>query len=247
MKYFIFSLLSIILLLQCRSKEVTQAQRIIDFAIKKHGGDNYKNMNLSFDFRKYHFDVRHKNGKYQYIRSFLSDDGNKVIDTLNNSGLVRIIDGEKQSLTEKEYASIYGSVNSQVYFVLLPYRLNDPAVNKEYIDLSEVRGEPYHKIKVTFEEEGGGEDFDDVYIYWIHEKNHTMDYLAYEFHVNKGGFRFREGYNFRTVGGIRFADYINFKESDSTTLIQDYDQLWEKEKLIELSKIEIVNIQVTPL
>lgn len=246
MKYLI-PLLFVILFVQCKSEETSQAQQIVDMAIEEHGGDSYNSMRLIFDFRKYHFEVHQKNGSYQYVRSYTSDDGKQVIDTLDNKGLTRTIDGKKQDLTEKDYAGIYGSVNSQVYFVLLPYRLNDPAVNKEYMGLGKVKGEPYHKIKVTFQEEGGGEDFDDVYIYWIHEKNHTMDYLAYEFHVNKGGFRFREGYNFRTVGGIRFADYINYKESDSTTLIQDYDRLLEEGKLIELSKIEIENIEVKAL
>ena len=37
-----------------------------------------------------------------------------------------------------------------------------------------------------------------------------MDYFAYDFETDDSGTRFREAYNARTVGGIRFQDYLNF-------------------------------------
>ena len=97
---------------------------------------------------------------------------------------------------------------------------------------------------MTFKQEGGGDDFDDEYIYWIHRNRHTVDYLAYSFEVNGGGTRFREAYNVRTVEGIRFADYVNYESTTSDFALENYDQLFEVGKVKELSRIETENIEV---
>ncbi len=62
------------------------------------------------------------------------------------------------------------SVNSVLYFVQLPYLLNDPAVIKSYEGTQKVLGETYEVLKVTFRPSGGGEDFQDEYRYRFHEK-----------------------------------------------------------------------------
>ena len=50
---------------------------------------------------------------------------------------------------------------------------------KEEVGEDEVEGETYYEVKVTFREEGGGTDFEDEFLYWIHKENFTVDYLAY--------------------------------------------------------------------
>ena len=67
----------------------------------------------------------------------------------------------------------------------------------------EVEKENYDKVKVWFDKEGGGKDFEDVYCYWFNQKTHLIDYLAY----TNGGPRFRRVKNRKTVGGIVFQDY----------------------------------------
>ena len=154
------------------------------------------------------------------------------------------VDEQPITLNEEDRNNYGNSLNSVVYFVLLPYPLNDPAVNKEYVEETMVRDEPYHKIRVTFEQEGGGDDFDDEYIYWIHRDRHTIDYLAYSFHVNGGGTRFREAYNVREIEGIRFADYVNYESAVADFELENYDQLFEAGEVEELSRIETKNIEM---
>ena len=60
--------------------------------------------------------------------------------------------------------SYSASVNSVHYFAVLPYGLDGKAVNKTYVNKVDIKGKSYHKIKVTFNEEGGGEDFEDVFM-----------------------------------------------------------------------------------
>lgn len=89
--------------------------------------------------------------------------------------------------------------------------MNDKAVNKLYLGKVLIKGNEYYKIKVTFNEEGGGEDFEDVFVYWVQTGTFKVDYLAYSYAVNGGGIRFKEAYNERFVNGIRFVDYNNCK------------------------------------
>ena len=234
--------LLLLIIVSCSQKDVDNAQKIIDEAIETHGGKLYEDLKIGFQFRKYTYQISRLNGIFNYSRTYADTTGTYQ-EALTNDGVTRSLNGSSVEMDQKTYDRVMESINSQVYFALLPFGLNDAAVNKAYLGTKTVEGQPYHKIKVTFEEEGGGVDFEDVFIYWIHQDNHTVDYLAYEFHVNKGGFRFRKAYNVREVGGILWADYINYKESDASTPLEDYDLLLEQGKLIELSRIELEDVQ----
>ena len=216
-------------------------QQIIDQAIEAHGGEKLQQATISFDFRKKHYQVQLDNGRFQY-ESTVNDSIGLVHDVLTNENFTRTVDGERQSLNAEDENRYRNALNSVVYFALQPYFLNDPATRKALIGEATLQGEPYYKIRVTFAEEGGGDDYDDEFVYWIHQQNHTMDYLAYSFHVNEGGTRFRQAYNVRDIKGIRFADYINYDTTEGA--LEDYDQLLEEGKLDELSRIELKNVEV---
>ena len=221
-----------------------QAQKIIDAAILQHGADQFAKSVVEFDFRDRHYRATRDGGKYTYER-ILEDSIGITHDSLSNDGFVRRINGEVADITEKKKASYSNSVNSVIYFALLPYFLNDAAVNKTYLGEATIKGENYDKIKVTFEQEGGGKDFEDEFIYWFHQNNKTMDYLAYNYRTEGGGARFRVAYNTREIQGIRFADYINLKPKDKANLaVETFDSLYNAGELVELSRIDSENVKV---
>ena len=192
-------------------EEKDQAQMLIDQAIKVHGSELVAKSTIDFDFRGRHYRSIRDGGTFQYERIFQDTLGDQYRDVLTNEKLYREKNGQLVELTSKDSSAYANSVNSVLYFALLPYFLNDPAVRKAYEGENQVKGEPYHKIRITFGQEGGGKDFEDQFMYWIHQEKHTIDYLAYNYQTDGGGARFREAINVRNVGGIRFADYINYK------------------------------------
>lgn len=110
---------------------------------------------------------------------------------------------------------------------------------------AEIDGEKYYEIQVTFGEEGGGADHEDVYMYWINQRNFTIDYFAYKFYTDEGGIRFRKAYNPRTVSGLRFVDYENYKlEPWENVDLKTVDELFEAEKLELLSEIKTEDVTV---
>lgn len=243
------SILATLLILSCgvestEGPALTEAQKIIKKSIEAHGGDRYDEHDISFDFRNRSYRTIRDHGDFQYERIFQDSLDRKVRDVLTNKGLTRFINDEEVRLTAKDSAAYSNSVNSVIYFTLLPYFLTDPAVFADYVGTSEIKGEKYDKVKVTFSEEGGGKDFEDQFIYWFHQKTGTMDYLAYNYKTDGGGARFRAAYNKRREGGILFADYENYKPNPEIMNINSFDSLYNEGLLEKLSLIENTNIKV---
>lgn len=219
------------------------AQSIIDKAIEEHGGDAYEHSRISFDFRDVHYTAKHQNGQFVYTR-FFPDSLGGIRDSLTNDGFSRSINGQKVDLSFEEDSMYTNSVNSVIYFALLPYKLNDPAVNKKLLEETTISGEPYYEIEVTFDQQGGGDDYQDRYIYWIHRNDYTMDYLAYRFQVDGGGTRFRDAKNVRRVNGILFADYNNFGSPEMQHPLEDYENYFMSDTLTKVSEVNLENIEV---
>lgn len=221
----------------------SEAQRIVDRSIKAHGGKVFETSNISFDFRDRHYEISKSPTKFQYTREFTDSTG-LVRDVLNNEGFVRTVNGGVVTLPEDRVRAFTNSVNSVAYFTFLPYGLNDGAVFKTYLGEADLEGKKYHKVKVTFSENGGGEDFDDVFIYWFNQETNLIDYLAYSYHTDGGGVRFRKAIRQHNVGGIVLQDYENYQPADKNTPVEDMENLFKEGKLELLSEIILENVMV---
>ena len=224
--------------------EIDQAQELIDEMIAYHGGETYPQSQLSFTFRGRQYTAFKGETGFQYTREYVDKEERSISDKLTGEGFMRKINGEEEVLSAKDSARFANSLNSVVYFAYLPYGLNDPAVNKEYIGQATLNEQELDKVKVTFQQEGGGKDFDDTYVYWLDAETHQLMYLAYEFHVDDGGLRFRVANNIRRVGEILFADYTNYKAELGQFSVFELDKAFEEGKLDSLSEIRLENIAV---
>ncbi|WP_108868310.1 DUF6503 family protein [Aquimarina aquimarini] len=223
----------------------SSATEIVDNAIKISGGTTYDNAVVYFSFRNKTYRSDRKKGMYKLER-FVDTPNGVIHDAVGNSGLKRAIENCPVKVPDSLVTRISDGVNSVHYFANLPYGLNATAVNKKLIGEATINEISYFKIQVTFNQEGGGTDYEDEFMYWIRKEDFTVDYLAYKYAVNGGGIRFREAYNSRVVNGIRFVDYNNYKADDLSTPLSNLDELFEKGRLKLLSKIELKDIYVYP-
>lgn len=238
--------LTALLFISCGTKEEDpDVQAIVDKAISVAGGENYRTSVVSFRFRDKKYAGKNTEKGKELSRSFLQD-SLEIEDILEGSSFRRRVDGEQVVVPDTTAVKYANSINSVHYFSRLPYGLNDPAVKKRYLGAIEIGGKAYHKIEVTFRQEGGGDDFEDVYVYWFDQETFKPDYLAYEFHVNGGGLRFRKALNERYVGGIRFVDYDNYKPKSGKADVYELDSLFQLGELELLSQIKLEEIRVTP-
>lgn len=237
----LFAALGLIFLATCQMEP--DSDSIIEKAIAVHGGDELKEVKLSFDFRDIHYVINHQDGRFQYERIF-SDSNRNIHDILTNDGFIRIVDADTAEVSTEFQKKYSNSINSVAYFALLPYGLDGGPVNRSLLGTTTIKGLPYYEILVTFDEEGGGEDFEDIFVYWINQQSYTMDYLAYAYHTEGGGTRFRESINPREIGEIRFQDYVNYDYKGDTSDLHTYETLFAENKLEELSRINLENIKV---
>lgn len=219
------------------------ARRIVNEAIEAHGGSAYESFRLEFDFRGRHYTAARKGGIFSYTREFTDSTGS-IKDVFDNEGFRRYRNDELLDIPQERKDAFTESVNSVIYFTLLPFGLNDDPVNKELVGETTLRGEPYDVVRVTFDE--SAVEHQDVFLYWFHKTRHTMDYFAYSYEVDGGGIRFREAINPRVEGGIRWQDYINYKPADETVPLDSLQSMFVSGRLQKLSEIIMENVVVTP-
>ncbi|WP_445385206.1 DUF6503 family protein [Robiginitalea sp. IMCC44478] len=246
-----FILISLIgLVIGCRQSPKQEeapltAQQVVDSAITFAGGDLYSRSKIEFDFRDFHYSSYREDGKRVLTRTIPTDSGT-IRDVRKGQSFTRYLNEQELSLPDSTAQRYSNAVNSVHYFAYLPYGLNDRAVNKRMLDTVSLGDHNYYKIQITFDQEGGGKDFEDVFIYWFNTDTFRPDFLAYEFQVNGGGMRFREAQNQRVVGGITFSDFINYKPTAEVPLAA-LDSLYAIPGGMEkLSEINLRNIRVSP-
>lgn len=244
MKY--ISLITLFILFNSCKEEKKQltAQEIIEKTIENAGGSKYDNATINFTFRETEYSSKRHNGNFELTRT-LTDSLGTFRDVLNNEGFHRFKEEIKVELPDSTALQFSNSVNSVHYFVQLPYGLNSEAVIKELVGEDELKNKKYYKIKVTFKQDGGGTDHDDIYMYWINKENFAIDYFAYKFYTGKGGIRFREAYNRRNIEGILFSDYRNYKaEPWESVDLKTLGEMFDNEELELVSDIKTENISV---
>ncbi|HUH33153.1 MAG TPA: DUF6503 family protein [Daejeonella sp.] len=231
-------ILPLVFLVACTQPD---AQRIVDRSVDYYNMEKLQDATLEFKFRNFQLRATQGEGKFKYERMFTDSTG-KVHDILTNDGFKRTVNGEEQKLDKEQIDKYSRSVNALFYFVYLPLKLNDQAVNKKYLGETLIKNKPYHKLEISFTKDGGGEDHEDIYYYWFDTADYSMDHFAY----STGGNRFRSVSGTHEVNGVKFQDYINYQSpaGDSLTPVHKYDSLYSAGKLRELSKIEMENIVV---
>ena len=246
MKY-LYLVLFGLMLFNCKEEKSEiklSADEIVTKSIEKSGGKAFDNSVIRFDFRDKFYVARRNIGQFSLIRMF-KDGNDSVFDLLTNNNFDRFINDSRVILEDSMKAKFSASVNSVHYFSVLPYGLNAEAVNKTLLGEEQIKKKNYYKIKITFNPNGGGEDYEDVFVYWIDNENFKVDYLAYSYNEEDGvGMRFREAFNERYIEGIRFVDYNNYKTENNELDLFDLGEAFEENKLKFLSKIELKNIEV---
>lgn len=243
MKYFTVLMVALLFLSCQEDKEGTTAEEIINKTIENAGGEIYRRATIDFKFRDHTYRSIRNGGEFQLERQ-ITDSTGTYRDVLSNTGYQRFRNDTLEKIPDSMATRYSSSVNSVHYFAQLPYGLNDRAVKKELAGEAIIEGEPFHQLRVTFMQEGGGADHHDEFMYWIHKEDYTVDYFAYKFHVNDGGLRFRKAFNERVIEGIRFVDFQNYTIEDFSTPLEQLDELYEAGKLEHLSTIETENVQV---
>ena len=228
----------------------TDLDAYLDTVIAAHGGDVLDQSTVTFTFRSAEFTLHRAGGAFRYERAIVDSLGRSVVEGITNTDVYRVVAGDTTALSNDEQDTVSTAVNSVAYFALLPYPLQDPPVQATYAGPDTVNGTAYHRVAVSFDE-GGEQDYEDVFLYWFAQGTHAMDYLAYAFGVGGApddrGTRFREAFNVRHVNGVRVADYRNYRaDSLGPETLASYPDSLVSGDVEHVSTVALEDIEVTP-
>lgn len=228
-----------------QSAHISRAKTIIDEAVANAGLSGFNSAAVSFRFRDKEYRYQRNAGKFKYERWWQDTvSGQRIRDILTNTGLTRLIDGQEVDLPDKKRKAYSNSVNSVIYFAFMPWVLTDPAVIPVYEGQEDIKGEVLDRVRVGFEEENGGSDNKDEFLYWFSPETRQLKYLAYS-HPGGAMPRFRVANNERTVDGITVRDYHNYTTADkSARTIDKLSQDYQEGKLMLLSEINLEEVRV---
>lgn len=238
---FQIAFLFLVMLLQsCGNKEPIDASFLLNKVNESHQTSDLLGKKITFTFREYQYSLERTKDHYIYTRT--KDSIQDVLDS--REGYQRLLHGQPIKIADSMAVKYANSVNSVLYFFQLPYVLNDPAAQLEYLGETTIKDSAYYTLKVTFSREQGGEDYEDEFRYWIHAEKFELDYFAYSYKTDGGGIRFREAIDQKRIEGILFQDYINYKPSSLSVSLDSLPKLFETQQLQKVSEIVNTNIQV---
>jgi hypothetical protein len=227
--------ISLFLLLACQNSKNLSAEALIEASVEAHGMNEFNKKAIEFQFRNYRYSQTQDKQGLVYTRR--KNTTPNILELLHSNNVFqRTLAGEKLALSDS-IALIYSeSLNSVLYFFRLPLSLKDPGAIKTLMDTEQISGRTYQKVGVYFTSENGGVDHQDTFRYWFDKEIKTLDYLAYQYHTNAGGVRFRVAINRRAIEGLVFQDYENYTAPKNTPL-HDLPKMYEEGKLELVSLI----------
>ncbi len=218
--------------------EVDSAHWVIQKSIDYHGG-NFTGKTLQFEFREKRYKGIFSKKETLMVRSFTKNDSSYV-DSISNDKAIRTLQNQNVDLSEKKNSAIVNAVNSVFYFVMLPSKLKDPAVVSEYLGIENSNTGSYHKVAVSFKQDGGGDDFQDKFMYWFDAQTFQMTFLAYSYETNGGGIRFRSvEKEHKLPSGYVLQDYVNYKTDSLGTKLEDLLTFHSSKRLKKISTIKL--------
>ena len=228
----------------------TARLEIVDRAIEHHGGDLFERsrVRLTVASRSGSFDVDStiEGDRFEYvIRASAGDDPREY--RRDNAALEVTEGGEPMAMDERERRRAESYVNQRMYFLFLPYKLNDPGTWKEDQGLEEWSGRQLHRVRVTFAA-GSSDGADSAYLYWFDPETARLEQFAYDYSEGTG-LRFRTLRNYRRIGGLLFYDADNYglNTRDGGLTVDDITPAYVAGELPLVSRIEHRDVEVERL
>ncbi len=211
---------------------------IIRRAVRAHGHDKLAEATVQFRFRGTPYRMSRRGGRYRFERT-VRRNGRVLAEVLTNDGYAPTLDGQPLSLPAPQRDARRRSLNSVVYFASIPFVLEDPAVRPRAGEPMTIKGRIYDTVEVRFTADGGGDDHDDVFLYWFDRETARLDYLAYSFRTGEGGVRLRVATDHTEVGGMTFIQWENYGLPDRRIPLDTLPARWLESRLPRLSAIRL--------
>lgn len=221
------------------------AKELLAEAVQSAGLRAPRGLEVRFSFRGTPYQLWLDGQRAIYRRQVTLPNGTVRTDRLEGDRFTSSVGGEPVELKPADAAALRRSLNSVAYFALLPRPLEDEAVIARSLGSTRLEGQDWDTVEIRFREEGGGEDHDDVFRYWIHPETHRLGYLAYTFETGEGGVRLRKATRYHEVDGVVLVDWANHGRPGHGITLDQAVEDFEAGRLPPLSTIALEDLAVS--
>ena len=220
---------------------------IVDRAIEHHGGEMFEQsrVRLTVASLSGSFDVDSMADGDRFEHRIHATGGSDEREYHRDNMKLEVRrSGEPMDMDETERQRAESYVNQRMYFLFLPYKLNDPGTYKEDQGLEEWNGKQLQRVRVSFAPDSS-DGADSAYVYWFDPETARLEQFAYDYSEG-AGLRFRVLRNYRRIGGLLFYDANNYglNTPDGGLSVDDITPAYVEEELPLVSQIELRNIDV---
>lgn len=234
--------LFIFIFISCQPK-IKHADDLIDQMWEVYGGEYWDQTNFEFVFRGKAYSIHRNNGVFNY-QSTEKIDSMVIVDELTNVGFYRRLNGIEVDMEPEDRRRAISTLNSVIYFATLPFPLKDPSVKSKLLGREIIQFVNYYVLEITFSSDCDCEDGEDRFLYWIHPETFYFDFMAYRYHTNGGGSRFRVITQRDKLNGLVFQQMDNYSSEHILDSLEIYPTHFVNFKLKKVSEIWLEHIHI---
>lgn len=222
----------------------TRGKEIINTLEVETGGENRETAAIIYTYKDQNYRIERNCGWFEFKQDLSESDSNEVL-KMDNLELIQFInDRPRRDLADSTKLRLSKNLKEKLFFLELPFGLNSPTVQKEFLKNVEIKGDSLAELKIEFIED----NYDQAYlveaIFWVDEKTEEIAYLAVKFGAE--GVKFLKPLNRRMIKEIRFTDYEVYRpKKNKNYALDELAEAFEKEKLEKVGNMEYHNIQVS--
>ncbi|MFN8358026.1 MAG: DUF6503 family protein [Spirosomataceae bacterium] len=228
------------LFLSCQHQTPAQlADTILDGAVVRYGGSTYEQVRVTFEHNNQQFQLEQKGQRYRYERFSKGASAHDIItpDSTLSTGTL--------PLNQAERLANRVALTTVAYWTFLPYLLRHTAGQKMYLGEVSINDELYFKIRILPDTTSEAYRVGKAFMLWIHTKENTVDYIAYE--RPDGKLRFGKAVHPQQVEGLRFQDVVFYQPVLPDATLPIMEKLFLSSKLSEAERFELKNLKVSTL
>lgn len=200
----------------------SKSDAIIEEAIRVSGYKDYTAFKAEFDIENTHYIVTQSKERFSYERIF-KDSILTIHDILNNKGFMRMADTLTEILPESEARRLSSSLDSTVFFALIPECLGDAAFIKNYLGQDSFQSQLFDLFEIKSSVESAKQS--SIYCrLWI-DADHRIRFIQ-NFTCNSDpSNNLTEISAYQNVMGIQIPEFITYQMVNNSAGSDDLDTL----------------------
>lgn len=210
------------------------------------GDKNRETADILYNYKGQNYRIDRNCGWFEFMHD-LSETGSDEVWKIDNMEVVQFINNRpRRDLADSTKLRLTKNLRKKLFLLELPFGLNSPTVQKEFLRNEEINGKSLAKLKVEFIEDNYEQPYLVKAVFWVDEKTEEVIYLAIKFGEETSPISFLKPINKRVIKEVKFTDYeVYHPKRNKHFALEDLAKAFENDKLDQDETMEYQNIQVT--